>query len=248
MDYVLSSWKMYATVAETESLFAAIQARLRERVDAGGKLPRVIVCPSFLSLVQLRAVADGEVVALGAQNCHWEDEGPYTGEISPRMLRGLAEYVLVGHSERRAAGETDDQIARKVAGAARNGIVPILLVGEDGQGEDAVVEAEQRLRDGVSLVDLSQNEVVVVYEPSWAIGKDRTAPPGRIGRSVEHLKAVLVELGAKEPKVIYGGSVDEGNVDELVGIDALDGVGAGRASLDPDRFLRIIDRVAAARS
>jgi triosephosphate isomerase (TIM) len=245
MDYVLSSWKMYPTVEETESLFAAIQAGLRQRVDSGQSLPRVILCPPFLSLVPLRAMADRQVLALGAQNCHWEDAGPYTGEISARMLRGLADFVLIGHSERRAAGETDDQIARKLAAAVRNGIVPILLVGEEGRSEDAIHEAEHRLREGVSRVDLERQEVVVVYEPSWAIGKDETAPVDRIRRAVAQLKGVLAELGAREPKVIYGGSVDEDNVADLVRIDVLDGIGTGRASLEAGRFLSIIDRVAA---
>ena len=244
MAYVLSSWKMYLTVANTERLFGAVQSGLRQRVDSGRTLPRVILCPSFLSLVPLRAMADDGVVALGAQNCHWDDDGPYTGEISARMLRGLVEFVLVGHSERRDAGETDDQIARKVAAVVRNGMVPILLVGEDDRGEDALRQVEARLRHGVSLVDLAAQEVVYVYEPTWAIGKDETAPTDRIRRSVSHLKDVLGELGATDPKIIYGGSVDEGNVDELLQIDVLDGVGVGRASLDPERFLGIIDRVA----
>lgn len=246
MDYVLSSWKMYLTVSETERLFGAVHDGLRQRVDSGQALPRVIICPSFLSLVALRSSADLRVVALGAQNCHWEDEGPYTGEISATMLRGFAEFVLVGHSERRDAGETEDQIARKVAAAARHGLVPILLVGEDDHGANALRQVEARLRHGVSLVDLAEQDVVFVYEPTWAIGKDETAPADRIGRSVSHLKGVLRELGAQDPKFIYGGSVDEDNLDDLLQIDVLDGVGVGRASLDAPRFLGIIDRVASA--
>jgi triosephosphate isomerase len=214
-------------------------------MDAGRASPRVILCPSFLSIVPLRALADDAVVALGAQNCHWEDEGSYTGEISAKMLSGFVDYVLVGHSERRDAGETDDQIARKVAAVARHGMTPILLVGEDDRGEDALRQVEARLRHGVSLVNLAEQPVVFVYEPTWAIGGDEPAPADRIRRSVRHLKGVLGELGAKDPKMIYGGSVDEDNVDELVQIDVLDGIGVGRASLDADRFLGIVDRVTA---
>jgi triosephosphate isomerase len=246
MEYVLSSWKMHLTVSETDRLFREVQDGLRARVASGAAVPRVIVCPTFLSLVPLQAVADEAIVALGAQNCHWEDDGPYTGEISPKMLRGLVEFVLVGHSERRVSGETDDQIALKVGAVARNGMVPILLVGEDDHGEYALRQVEARLRHDVSLVDLSEHRVVVVYEPTWAIGKDETAPVARIRHSVAHLKGVLRELGAEDPKMIYGGSVDEDNVDELVRIDVLDGVGVGRASLEAERFLAIIDRVAGA--
>lgn len=103
---------MYPTVDEAVALLGAIQSRLREPEGVGKTRPRIIVCPPFVSLVPLRAIADRRAVALGAQNCHWELEGPYTGEISPRMLQGLADYVMVGHRERRAGGETGEQPAR----------------------------------------------------------------------------------------------------------------------------------------
>ncbi len=244
MRYVLASWKMYPTVDEARALFEAVQAGLQERHRSGAALPRVIICPPFVSLVPLRAVADDQVLRLGAQNCHWEQEGAYTGEISPRMLRGLVDYVMLGHSERRAAGETDDQIARKVAAAPQVGLVPILLVGEDDRGADGIRETEHRLRTGLSLVDVSSLDLLLVYEPTWAIGAKEAAPPEHVGRAIEHLKGVLVELGASRPEIIYGGTVNEGNIDSLLELDVLDGVGAARASLDPDGFLRMIDRVA----
>jgi triosephosphate isomerase len=246
MEYVLSSWKMYPTVDQAQASFEAIQAGLGERFQRGAVLPRVILCPPFLSLVPIAALVDRRLLALGAQNCHWEAEGPYTGEISPRMLHGLVEYVLVGHSERRAAGETEEQVARKVAAVARHGLTPILLVGEDDPGADGIVVSEQRLRHGLSGVDVVTQPFLVVYEPTWAIGRDDTASTGHITRSVTHLKRVLADMGAKEPKVLYGGSVNDDNVDALARLDVLDGVGAGRASLDPDQFLRLIDHVARA--
>jgi triosephosphate isomerase len=246
MRYVLSSWKMYPTVDQAQESFEAIQAGLRDRFEGGAVLPRVILCPPFLSLVPFAALVDRRVLALGAQNCHWEAEGPYTGEISPRMLRGLVDYVLVGHSERRAAGETDEQVAWKVAAVARHGLTPILLVGEDDPGEDAMVLSERRLRHGLAGVDVHSQPVLVVYEPTWAIGTEETASASHITRSVTHVKGVLADLGAKEPRVLYGGSVNDDNVDELARLEVLDGVGAGRASLDPDQFLRLIDHVARA--
>lgn len=246
MKYVLSSWKMYPTVDRAQASFEAIQAGLQERARPGAVLPRVILCPPFLSLVPFAALVDHRLLALGAQNCHWEAEGPYTGEISPRMLQGLVDYVLVGHSERRAAGETDEQVAWKVAAVARHGLTPILLVGEDDPGEDAIVRSEERLRQGLSGVDVSEQPVLVVYEPTWAIGTDETASASHVGRSVAHLKAVLADLGAREPQILYGGSVNDDNVDALARLDVLDGVGAGRASLDADQFLRLIDQVARA--
>lgn len=244
MKYVLSSWKMYPTVDQAQASFDAIQAGLDERAQRGLALPRVILCPPFLSLVPFAAAADRRLLALGAQNCHWEAEGPFTGEISPRMLQGLVDYVLVGHSERRAAGETDEQIARKVAAVAEHGLTPILLVGEDDAGEDAILHSEQRLRQGLSGVEVRSQPVLVVYEPTWAIGTEQTAPTAHVSRSVTHLKGVLTDMGATQPTILYGGSVNDDNVDALAGIDVLDGVGAGRASLDAAQFLRLIDQVA----
>lgn len=246
MKYVLSSWKMYPTLDQAQAAFEAIQAGLQERAQRGTVLPRVILCPPFLSLVPFAALVDRRVLALGAQNCHWEAEGPYTGEISPRMLQGLVDYVLVGHSERRAAGETDEQVTWKVTAVARHGLTPILLVGEDDPGEDAIFTSEQRLRQGLADVDVSRQSVLVVYEPTWAIGTDETASTSHVRRSVTHLKAVLADMGAREPQVLYGGSVNDDNVDALAWLDVLDGVGAGRASLDAAQFLRLIDQVALA--
>ncbi|MBW3581425.1 MAG: triose-phosphate isomerase, partial [Actinobacteria bacterium] len=183
------------------------------------------------------------LVRLGAQNCHWEPEGAYTGEVAAPMLRGLVDYVMVGHSERRAAGETDDQVADKVAAVAGAGLVPILFVGEDEQGDDALAQTEQRLRHGLRGVDLTRQHVLVVYEPTWAIGAERPAGAEYVGPVVEHLKAELRRLGSSRPEVLYGGTVADENVEQFARLDALDGVGATRGSLDADRFLAMIDRV-----
>ena len=232
---------MYPTVDEAVGLLGAIQDRLRGAAQAGEMTPRVIVCPPFVSLFPLRAVADEGVVALGAQNCHWQREGPYTGEISPRMLQGLADYVMVGHSERRAGGETDEHVARKVAAVAESGLVPILFVGEDSRGEDAIRHTEQRLRHGLSGMDPVKRRVLVVYEPAWAIGAEEAASVAHVGEVVGHVKGVLRELGAQEPTVLYGGTVGAQNIDDFAELEVLDGVGATRASLDATRFLRLLE-------
>ena len=234
---------MYPTVDEALSVVAAVDEGLGERARSGAVLPRVIVCPPSVSLVVLRGAAGDGPVRLGAQNCHWEREGPFTGEVSTHMLAGLVDYVMVGHSERRAAGETDEQIARKVAAVGGSGMVPVLFVGEDEQGGDAMALTEHRLRQGVSGLDLARRSVLVVYEPSWAIGADRAASPEHVRRAVEHLKAVLAGLGARTPEVLYGGTVSEDNVDDLARIDVLDGVGATRASLHAQGLLLIVDAV-----
>ena len=225
MDYVLSNWKMYPTVDEARALLLAVQAGLLER---GPALPCVIVCPPAVALAPLRELVDDRVVRLGAQHCHWEDEGPHTGEISPRMLRGLVEYVMVGHQDRRAAGQRDEDVARTVEAVVRNGMSPILFV-----------ETERQLRAGLSRIDPAGHDLLVVYEPSWAIGADRAAPAEHVREAVQQLRAVVGET-----PVLYGGTVNDDNLDELAAVDVLDGLGATRAGLDPDAFLRIIDRVA----
>lgn len=224
MDYVLSNWKMYPTVEEARTLLLAIQAGLLERAHA---LPRVIVCPPAVALAPLREVVDDRVVRLGAQHCHWDDEGPHTGDISARMLRGLVDYVMVGHQDRRAAGQSDEEVARTVEAVVRNGMVPILFV-----------ETERQLRAGLSRIDPAGHDLVVVYEPSWAIGADRAAPAEHVRESVRQLKGVVGDT-----PVLYGGTVNDTNLDELAAIGVVDGLGATRAGLDPDAFLRIIDRV-----
>lgn len=248
MRYVLANWKMYPTISGAVSLLTAIQRGLRDRARERRALPTVIVCPPFPALPALADLADRRLLHLGAQNCHWEAEGPYTGEVSPRMLTGLVDYVLLGHSERRAAGETDEQIARKVAGAAAAGLTPILFVGEDEPSDAAVEAVERRLLGGLAEVDPGRHDVLVVYEPTWAVGADAPAEAGHVREVVAHLKKRLTELGARQRTVIYGGTVTAGNAERFAGIETLDGVGATRAGLDPEEFLRIVDRVGPAGS
>jgi triosephosphate isomerase len=244
MKYLLANWKMHTTVNQALALVQAIQQGLRERAARGQQLPSVILCPPFVSLAPLQAVVDQRLVRLGAQNCHWEKEGPHTGEISPVMLTGLAQYVLVGHSERRAACESDEQIARKVAAAAEAGLTPILFVGEDEPGAGARSQTEHRLRQGISRTDLGQQPLLVVYEPVWAIGADRAADAQYVREIVTALKDLLRRLGASDPEILYGGTVNKENIEQFATLQVLDGVGATRASLNAQGFLTMIDRVA----
>lgn len=244
MKYLLANWKMFTTVPEAVTLFGQIQEGLRERASRHGSLPIPIICPPFLSLLAVKAISDHRLVRLGAQNCHWEQEGPHTGEISPRMLKEAADYVLIGHSERRAAGETDDQISRKVAAAAEAGLHPILFVGEDEPSQSAALEAERRLVKGLSRIDPGAQKVMVVYEPTWCVGADRPAEADHVKDVVGHLKTRLGRMGLLDPEVIYGGTVSEENVDRFAGLEVLDGVGATRASLNAEKFLQMVDRLA----
>ena len=148
---------------------------------------------------------------------------------------------MVGHSERRAGGETDEQVARKVTAVAESGLVPILFVGEASRGDDAIRHTGQRLRRGLSGTDLGKSRVLVVYEPAWAIGAEDAAPVAHVGEVVGHVKGVLRELGAPEPTVLYGGTVGARNIDDFAGLEVLDGVGATRASLDATSFPRLLE-------
>ncbi len=244
MIYLLANWKMHTTVDQAVVLVQAVQQGLRERTSRGQQLPTIIICPPFVSLVPLRAVVDERLVLLGAQNCHWDTDGAHTGEISAAMLTGLVQYVLVGHSERRAAGESDEQIAKKVAAVAEAGLTPILFVGEDEPGAGARSQTAHRLRQGTSRIDLSQQAVLVVYEPAWAIGADRAADAEHVAEMVAGLKDLLRRLKVSNPEVLYGGTVKKENIEQFARLDVLDGVGATRASLDAREFLAMIDRMA----
>ncbi|MDQ3679484.1 MAG: triose-phosphate isomerase [Actinomycetota bacterium] len=239
---------MHTTVGRAVGWLEATQEGLRDRVRLGQPVPTPIVCPPFVSLVPVRGLMDNQLMRLGAQNCHWEPEGPHTGEISPTMLRGIVDYVMVGHSERRAAGETDDHIARKVTAITDAGLIPILFVGEEEPTPTAADQSEQQLRHGLSGIDLNRHEVLVVYEPPWAIGADQAADPDHVRTEAERLKGLLRRFGASDPKVIYGGTVHDENIEQFARLDILDGVGATRASLDSDRFLKMLDRIGRARA
>jgi triosephosphate isomerase len=244
VKYLLANWKMHTTVDQAVALAQAIQEGMRERASRGQQLPTVIVCPPFVSLVPVRAVVDDPLIRLGAQNCHWEKEGPHTGEISPAMLTGLTEYVLLGHSERQATSESDEQIARKVTAAAEACLTPILFVGEDEPGTGARSQTEHQLGQRLARLDLSQRTVLVVYEPAWAIGADHAADAEYVREMVVGLKDSLHRLGASGPEIIYGGTVTRENIEQFARLDVLDGVGATRAALDAQGFLAMVDRIA----
>jgi triosephosphate isomerase len=246
MAYVLANWKMYLGPAEAIALFARVQQRLRQDAESAWELPTVIVCPPVIALMAMRDVAETRLVALGAQNCHWQSRGAYTGEISAAMLAGLADYVMVGHSERRRAGETDEQIAGKVAAIAANAMTPILFVGEDEPTSAVAERAQERLERGLAEVDVTCQPVLVVYEPTWAIGADAPATADHVRRVVTDLKQWLTDNGAQRPAIIYGGTVTAANVGQFTAIDVLDGVGATRAALDEHGFVTIVRRVARA--
>lgn len=236
---VAGNWKMNTTVDEAVALVDAMRADL----DAIDGVERV-VCPPFVSLVAVREQLAGSAVRLGAQNMYFEPKGAFTGEVSPLMLAGLVDYVILGHSERRHIfGETDELVNRKVRSALAHGLRPILCVGETlaeneaGRTEEVV---SRQLRLGLAEVP-SLAGIVLAYEPVWAIGTGRHATPADAARVHRAIRTELGRMGASAPvPILYGGSVNQGNVLSLLAEPEIEGVLVGGASLDPEGWGEIV--------
>ena len=249
---VAGNWKMNTTLAEGVALAGAV-------AQGAGQAPGVelILCPPAVSLAAVREAVGGAPVALGAQNMHFADSGAFTGEIAPPMLRDLARYVLLGHSERRQLfGETDELVNRKVLAALRHGLRPILCVGETlpqrEAGQAAAVIGRQ-VRAGlaeVSAADLS--DLVVAYEPVWAIGTGQAATPEIAAEIMgEVIRQTLIsQFGpmAGELPLLYGGSVNAGNIADFAAQSCIHGALVGGASLQAASFLEIARLAGAAAS
>jgi len=223
---IAGNWKMFKGAAETAAFCRALVGADLGDVD-------VVVCPPFTSLeTAVRCLADTEI-GVFAQNCHWETEGAYTGEVSAPMLLELGVYgTIVGHSERRQYfGETDDSVARRVAAALAAGLHVIACVGET-EAEREAGETEEVLRRQVSVLDADDN-LVIAYEPVWAIGTGKTATPQTAQEAHAFIKTLL------DLPVLYGGSVKPENARELAAQRDVDGALVGGASLDVGSFATI---------
>jgi triosephosphate isomerase (TIM) len=240
---VAANWKMHKTVAETA---AFLDRFLGDVADLGDV--EVFVCPPFPSLPLAAERCRRSAVRVAAQNMHEEAEGAFTGEVSARMLTDLGvDGVILGHSERRAHfGETDEALARKVPAALAAGLVPILCVGETeaqrDSGETEAVLERQLERDLGDVPGESLGEVVIAYEPIWAIGTGRTASVKQAAEAIAFARGVVARRddGARARiRILYGGSVKPANAGELLGAEGIDGALVGGASLDPEDFAAI---------
>jgi triosephosphate isomerase len=223
---IAGNWKMYNGPAETAEFCLGLREQELEGVD-------VVVCPPFVSLAVAVQLLAGTEIAVAAQNVHWEDEGAYTGEISARMLRELGVYgTLVGHSERRQYfGETDETVARRAHAALEAGLFVIACVGETEQ-ERGNNQTEHVLHRQLSVLEPDDN-LVLAYEPVWAIGTGRTATPEMAQEAHAFVKSEL------DAPVLYGGSVKPENAADLLAQPDVDGALVGGASLDLDSFTAI---------
>ncbi len=250
---IAGNWKMNKTITEAEALVKS----MRDDLVAIKKVEKVL-CPPFVDLDRVAGLIRGTDIGLGAQDMHWEDKGAFTGEISPLMLKGLCQYVILGHSERRAYfGETDQTVNRKVKAALNHGLIPIICVGEteaqyDARETESVVcrQVEGAL-NGLTAAQVAR--VVIAYEPVWAIGTGRAATAEQaqqvIGSVVRATIARLYDQAtAEQVRIQYGGSTNSKNIAEIVSQPDIDGALVGGASLKADEFIAMVRATAEAKA
>ena len=244
---VAANWKMNTRPSDAGQL--ALEIAHRTAVDGVSR----VICPPFVCLSAVREAVAGEGVGIGAQNVHDQLAGAYTGEVSAPMLVDLAEWVIVGHSERRRDfGEADDLIARKARRVLEAGLRPILCVGEQLIDRDAGRASEVvggQLRGslaGISAESAVAGGLVVAYEPVWAIGTGRTARGADAGAMADSIRQTIADVGwgeaANGVPVLYGGSVTSASIGEFLAEPSLDGALVGGASLKPEEMAAIVGR------
>lgn len=238
---IAGNWKMNAGVQDDVALASGLR-------DAIGEIPNleVLICPSFVSLLEVARIFEGCPIKIGAQNMHYDDRGPFTGEVSPIVIRDICDYVILGHSERRREfGETDELVNLKVQKALDLNLRPILCVGElleqRQQGREYAVVSSSLNACLAGIV--SPEGLVVAYEPVWAIGTGATATTEEIqvmATLIRHLLSRQFGEMASSVQVIYGGSVTPANIQEIVAIPEVQGALVGASSLKLDEFLEIV--------
>jgi triosephosphate isomerase len=245
---VVANWKMNTTRDEASALVGDLRPRLEKPAES----VEVVVCPPFPWLTDVARLLEGSRIALGAQNMHTEAGGAYTGEVSPRMLKGLCQYVLVGQYERRILFSDKDAIVRrKLQVAQQNGLKPILCVGEnadqldEGLGPFVVAEQIEANLEGVAL----DEHLVIAYEPSWTtMGRVAPPPVSYVAEIVGHMRQTLSDLYspsvAQQTRLIYGGQVNPRNIAEIVAEGELDGVLSGTASTNAANFTTLVEAFA----
>ena len=249
--FIAGNWKMHKTASEGVTLVKELRRAL-EGVEGCD----VAVCPPFVALEAVREALEGFEIGLGAQNMHWEEHGAFTGEVSPTMLQGMCDYVILGHSERRTIfGETDEWINKKLHAALSHGLLPIVCVGENLEQNEAgetVAVCGGQVRAAFEDVAADRAvEVTIAYEPIWAIG---TGVPAHgedandiIRRAIRDVLADLYDEDVAEAiRVQYGGSVKPHNVVEFLSQKEIDGALVGGASLKADDFSEIVKKGLAA--
>ncbi|MCP4142561.1 MAG: triose-phosphate isomerase [Chloroflexi bacterium] len=236
---VAGNWKMNKTVEEARELVSELLPLVKDM-----QAVTTVLCPPAPALLPIAAMLEGTDVELGAQNMHWEANGAYTGELAPAMVKEFGKYVILGHSERRAYfGETDESVNKKILAAQANGLIPIVCVGESLEENKASQTAEivsGQIKAGLAGVSA---DLVIAYEPIWAIGTGLAATGEMANDTIKVIRAVLAELfgeeKAQEIRILYGGSVKGSNAAEFFSQSDIDGALVGGAALQADGFAAI---------
>jgi triosephosphate isomerase len=242
--FICGNWKLHKTVDESLELATAIKNAVGPIRDV-----EVAVAPVFTSLHAVAKRLEGSAVGVAGQDCFWEDQGAFTGEVSAKLLKDVGcTYVILGHSERRQHfGELDASVNLKVKAALRNGLKPIVCIGETERERDAgetFGRLQTQLDGGLRDITLADAEkIVIAYEPVWAIGTGRTATPAQAEEVHAFIRSNLSEkwgATAEKVRIQYGGSVKPDNAAQLMGQPNIDGALVGGASLKADDFLKIV--------
>ncbi len=242
---IAGNWKMYKTADEAAAFVREFLLLVRDAGDV-----EIVLAPPFSSLAAVSALTRGTKVGVASQNVHFAEEGAYTGEVSPRMVRDTgAAYAIVGHSERRQYfAETDELVNRKVRAALAAGLVPILCLGEiltERESGRTIEVVERQIRAGLAEVpESAAGRILVAYEPVWAIGTGKTATPEQAQEVHAFLRGTLKKMwgdaAGNSVRILYGGSVKPENIAELMGREDIDGALVGGASLAAGSFAKIV--------
>jgi triosephosphate isomerase len=247
---IAGNWKMNTKLEEAKSLVRAMLAELNS-IDNVEK----VLCPPFISLPAIKELIKDTYIMLGAQNMYFEDKGAYTGEISPLMLVDLCDFVILGHSERRQYfAETDEIINKKVKKALECGLKPILCVGEsleDNEADRTEQKITRQVNAGLAGIKPT-SQLVIAYEPIWAIGTGRAATGKLANTTISLIRSILTNIWNKETadtvRILYGGSVTGNNIAEFITEADIDGALVGGASLKADDFVSIVKQTASLKS
>jgi len=244
---IAGNWKMYKTVADTVKYVKEFRVMVKDVIGV-----EIVIAPPFTALHAAAEAARNSNVGVAAQNLYWEREGAFTGEISATMIAEAgAEYMIIGHSERRTLfGETDASVNRKVAAAFAGGLTPIVCIGEtldQRERNDTFAVLDRQIKEGLDGITSAQVvQLVIAYEPVWAIGTGRNATPAQAAEAHGHIRKRLQNWfgadAAELCRVIYGGSVKPENIRDLASQPDVDGALVGGASLDVKAFYDIVSR------
>ena len=247
---VAGNWKMNTTVSEAVALAAGVRDGAESVLGV-----ELVVCPPFVSLAAVSDAVKGSSVKVGSQNMHFEDSGAFTGEVSPAMLQGLCDYVILGHSERRQMfAETDETVNSKIKSAQAAGLKPIMCVGETLEEREAGKASDiisGQVRAGLAGIR-DTTGLILAYEPIWAIGTGQSATPETAaeimgGAILETLRS-LFSASADNISLLYGGSMNAGNAGDYAAQDCIHGGLVGGAALQAESFLQVAAAIAAAKS